>query len=149
VELLKMSGISDFGTELSWIAIPAAGAEKPFPLRAAWFVVNICDVHNRLNPSFFGRAVALRVFGESIGEGVTRGSGMRVKLPWKLCVGDGADIGEGSFSTSMGRLAGDRDRYSRYSANTRQMVEDTFSIKAVFDRLEGVYEKVISEEKRA
>jgi putative colanic acid biosynthesis acetyltransferase WcaF len=96
-----MSVLADIVAELSRISMPAAGTEKPLALRAAWFLVNTAVVHNRLNPSSSLRALALRAFGASIGDGVTLRPGMRVKFPWKLSVGDDASIGEDTWIDNL------------------------------------------------
>jgi putative colanic acid biosynthesis acetyltransferase WcaF len=96
-----MSVLSDIVTELARFAEPAAGTEKPLALRAAWFVVNATVLRSRLNPFSSVRAVALRAFGASVGEGVTLRPGMRVKFPWKLSVGDGASIGEDAWIDNL------------------------------------------------
>ena len=49
------------------------------------------------------------------------------------------------FAAAMQRLLTDRERYDRYRANCQEMVAHTFSIKAVIDRLEALYERVIAE----
>jgi hypothetical protein len=49
------------------------------------------------------------------------------------------------LAAAMQRLLTDRERYDRYRANCEEMVTDNFSIKAVVDHLERVYERAIAE----
>jgi glycosyltransferase involved in cell wall biosynthesis len=48
-----------------------------------------------------------------------------------------------AFAAAMERLLTDRERNDRYRANCQAMVEDTFSIGAVVDRLEAVYKRAV------
>ena len=50
-----------------------------------------------------------------------------------------------AFAAAMQRLLTDKERYDCYRANCQEMISDTFSIKAVVDRLEAVYERVIAD----
>lgn len=50
-----------------------------------------------------------------------------------------------AFAAAMQRLLTDRQRYARYQAACPTVMADTFSIQAVGDRLERLYERVISE----
>jgi glycosyltransferase involved in cell wall biosynthesis len=53
------------------------------------------------------------------------------------------------FAAAIEQLLTDRERYERYRANTQAVIADTFSIEAVVDRLEAVYERVIAERQQA
>jgi glycosyltransferase involved in cell wall biosynthesis len=50
-----------------------------------------------------------------------------------------------AFAGAIKGLLTNEERYRRYRENCQALVADTFSIKAVVDRLELVYERVISE----
>lgn len=50
-----------------------------------------------------------------------------------------------AFAAAMQRLLTDRERYDRYRANCEKMIADTFSVRAVVDRLEAIYQRVIAE----
>lgn len=53
-----------------------------------------------------------------------------------------------AFANAVQRLLTDKERYNRYRANCQELIAETFSIKAVVDRLEAVYERVIAEKGR-
>ena len=53
-----------------------------------------------------------------------------------------------AFAAGMERLLTDRERYQRYRANCQIMIRDTFSIEAVVDQLESLYERVIAEKRK-
>jgi glycosyltransferase involved in cell wall biosynthesis len=53
-----------------------------------------------------------------------------------------------AFAGAMKQLLADRERYERYRANGPAVVADTFSIDAVVDRLEAVYERVIADKRK-
>ncbi|MFZ2095743.1 MAG: glycosyltransferase [Anaerolineales bacterium] len=50
-----------------------------------------------------------------------------------------------AFADAMRLLLLDRERYHRFKANCMTVVNDTFSIQVVVDRLEAVYQRVIAE----
>ncbi|SEJ50911.1 DapH/DapD/GlmU-related protein [Demequina mangrovi] len=62
---------------------------------AAWMLVEWLLVTNALQPSSRLRVAALRAFGATIGDGVVFRQRTRVKLPWRLEIGDHCWIGEG------------------------------------------------------
>ncbi|WP_375387388.1 acetyltransferase [uncultured Amnibacterium sp.] len=62
---------------------------------ALWLLVELLLVTNPLQISSAVRAAALRRFGARIGRGVILRPRLRVKLPWKLTIGDRSWIGEG------------------------------------------------------
>ncbi|WP_062301116.1 acetyltransferase [Demequina subtropica] len=72
----------------------AAWGRSPLVV-AAWMAVEWLVVTNALQPSSRLRVSALRAFGARIGDGVIFRQRTRVKLPWKLEVGDHCWIGEG------------------------------------------------------
>ena len=51
-----------------------------------------------------------------------------------------------AFANAMRSLLTDKERYKNYKSNTQAMVADTFSIKAVVDRLESIYQHVTAAE---
>jgi len=50
-----------------------------------------------------------------------------------------------AFAAGMRRLLTDKAVYEKYKQNCTEMMRDTFSISAVIDRLEKLYQRVISE----
>lgn len=54
-----------------------------------------------------------------------------------------------AFADGMRLLLTDRNRYDRYKTNCKAMVADHFSIQAVADRLEVVYQRVVAEKARS
>jgi glycosyltransferase involved in cell wall biosynthesis len=62
-------------------------------------------------------------------------------------VADVVPFDASAFAVAMEQLLTDRERYERYRANSQAVIADTFSIDAVVDRLEAVYERVIAEKK--
>ena len=51
----------------------------------------------------------------------------------------------GRFAQAMEELLEDGEKYGRYRANCREMLRDTFSLRAVVDRLEEIYRRAASE----
>lgn len=60
-------------------------------------------------------------------------------------VADVVPFDTGQFAAAMTRLLTDRERYHHYQANSAQVMTDTFSVEAVVDKLEALYERVIEE----
>jgi glycosyltransferase involved in cell wall biosynthesis len=50
-----------------------------------------------------------------------------------------------AFAMAMARLLKDRRRYERYRKACWQVMQDTFSLEVTVDRLEAVYERVVTE----
>lgn len=59
-------------------------------------------------------------------------------------VADVVPFDANAFAAAMRELLNNRERYDRYQGNCRKMVADHFSIGAVVDRLEALYERVIA-----
>lgn len=59
-----------------------------------WYFTEMAVLYNPLVLSSRMRALALRMFGAQIGQGVVLRSRLRVKYPWKLAIGDHCWIGE-------------------------------------------------------
>jgi glycosyltransferase involved in cell wall biosynthesis len=53
-----------------------------------------------------------------------------------------------AFAAAMERLLTDRERYDRYRTNCQEMLAHTFSVNAVVNRLEAVYERVTAETRK-
>jgi glycosyltransferase involved in cell wall biosynthesis len=53
-----------------------------------------------------------------------------------------------AFAAAMERLLTDHERHERYRRNSQSVIADTFSIEAVVDRLETVYERVVAEKQK-
>lgn len=62
-------------------------------------------------------------------------------------VADVTPFDAAAFAAAMQRLLTDRERYARYQAACPAVMADTFSIQAVGDQLEALYERVIAEQK--
>ncbi|HSL42298.1 MAG TPA: glycosyltransferase [Anaerolineales bacterium] len=52
-----------------------------------------------------------------------------------------------AFASGMRKLLTDRSLYRKYRDNCKDMMKDTFSIEAVVDRLELLYQRVVSEKR--
>ena len=50
-----------------------------------------------------------------------------------------------AFANAMRLLLTDQERYNRYKSNCKAILEDTFSLQVVVDRLEAVFQRVIEE----
>ena len=50
-----------------------------------------------------------------------------------------------AFALAMGRLLTDKERYQRYRMNTHDLLEKNFSLHAVADQLEAVYNRVLAD----
>ena len=62
--------------------------------RALWFFFGLPVLRSQLIPSSGVRVGLLRLFGATIGAGVVIKTGVRVKYPWHLTVGEDTWIGE-------------------------------------------------------
>jgi len=60
-------------------------------------------------------------------------------------VADVVPFDPGAFANAMRLLLTDQERYNRYRSNCKAVLQDTFSIQVVVDRLEAVYQRVIEE----
>lgn len=61
---------------------------------ALWYVLNLLIIYNPICASSRLKIFFLRLFGASIGKGVTIKPFVRIKYPWNLHVGDHTWIGE-------------------------------------------------------
>ncbi len=79
---------------------------RPGPLwkRTLWFFVGEPLVASTWLPWSAMRVFLLRVFGATIGEGVTIKPGVRVKYPWFLITGNDCWIGEGCWIDNLTRV---------------------------------------------
>jgi glycosyltransferase involved in cell wall biosynthesis len=57
-------------------------------------------------------------------------------------IGDVTPFDADAFALAMERLITDRNRLEKYRANCQTMLEQSFSLRSVVDRLESVYERV-------
>ncbi len=57
-------------------------------------------------------------------------------------IGDVVPFEADAFALAMERLLADRGRLEQYRANCQTMLEQSFSVRSVVDRLESIYEKV-------
>ncbi len=62
--------------------------------RFLWWLVNAVFFINPLNPFSGLKGRLLRLFGARIGQGVVLKTGLNIKYPWKLRIGDHSWIGE-------------------------------------------------------
>ncbi len=62
-------------------------------------------------------------------------------------IGDVVPFDPQEFADAMNRLLNDHKRYEFYKSNTREVLNDTFSIGAVADKIESIYQNVIKESK--
>lgn len=73
---------------------------RPAWIEALWLVAQCLIVRSQIPGSAQRRAV-LRLFGARIGKGVTIKPGVRVKLPWRLTVGDHSWLGEDAWIDNL------------------------------------------------
>ena len=76
---------------------------RPALVEALWLVVQGLFVATWL-PGSALRVLALRLFGAQIGRGVRLKPGLRVKFPWRLCVGDHAWLGENVWLDNLAEI---------------------------------------------
>lgn len=72
-----------------------------FAKRAVWHVVNALVLQNPLSVSKRVKVFTLRAFGAKVGKGVVLKTGISVKSPWNLEIGDNTWIGERSWIDSL------------------------------------------------
>lgn len=73
---------------------------RPVVVFALWILVDALFVSSWL-PGSIHRRWILRAFGASVGRGVIIKPRVRIKLPWRLVVGDNAWIGEGVWIDNL------------------------------------------------
>ena len=109
------------------------------------FSVEVGGLEVRVNEDTANGNIALGTDGQRhMGTGKSNTSVGEISM-----VGDPVATITGDHNVAVGfeamkSLLGDRERYERYRENTQTVFHDTFSIGAVVDRLESVYEGVIS-----
>lgn len=83
----------------------AAGFDRgrPLAVEALWYLLGRQMLASILPGSGWRRAL-LRLFGARIGQGVVIKPGVRVKLPWRLQVGDHSWIGEGAWIDNLAEV---------------------------------------------
>jgi putative colanic acid biosynthesis acetyltransferase WcaF len=62
--------------------------------RLIWFLCNALILQNKYNPSSGLKKMTLKLFGAKIGKGSVFKTGVSIKYPWKLKIGDHCWIGE-------------------------------------------------------
>lgn len=77
------------------------GASRP--KEAFWFLVSGLFVESWL-PGSGWRVALLRLFGARMGAGIVIKPGVKVKFPWRLCVGDHSWIGEKAWIDNLGQV---------------------------------------------
>lgn len=82
---------------------PGFDRGRPKCIEALWLVVGTLTVSSRL-PGSALRIAILRLFGAKIGSGVVVKSGIRVKFPWRLEIGDHSWIGENVWIDNLARV---------------------------------------------
>jgi putative colanic acid biosynthesis acetyltransferase WcaF len=85
----------DRAIDLSAAPGERAAWDRAAPIVYLWSVCELLFVTNPWQVSSRIRASVLRAFGAKIGKGVLLRPRLRVRFPWKLCVGDRSWIGEG------------------------------------------------------
>jgi putative colanic acid biosynthesis acetyltransferase WcaF len=73
-------------------------------VEALWFFVGLPLLRWTLIPFSSFRTRLLRLFGATIGRGVTIKPGVRVKYPWLLRIGDQSWIGEDVWIDNLGQV---------------------------------------------
>ena len=69
-----------------------------------WFICSVLFVRNPLHPFSCVRKWTLQLFGAKIGEGTIIRSGVQIKYPWKLKLGNHVWIGENSWIDNLARV---------------------------------------------
>lgn len=77
------------------------GASRP--KEALWLIVSGLFVESWL-PGSGWRVALLRLFGARMGEGIVIKPGMKVKFPWRLCVGNHSWLGERTWIDNLGQV---------------------------------------------
>lgn len=77
------------------------GASRP--KEAFWLFVSGLLVESWL-PGSGWRVTLLRLFGAQMGTGIVVKQGVKVKFPWRLCVGDYSWIGEKAWIDNLGQV---------------------------------------------
>ncbi len=78
--------------------------DRPVWVVYLWGLVEVVALRNPLQVSSRLRVAALRAFGAHIGDAVVLRPGLRVRLPWKLRIGDRSWIGEDVCLHNQDRL---------------------------------------------
>lgn len=89
-----MDTISSDTVDLSKIDLGDYHCGKPFWIRALWFFMGFPIVRSTLLPFSHPRVWLLKLFGAEMGHGILVRTGVRVKNPWALHLGDYCQIGE-------------------------------------------------------
>jgi putative colanic acid biosynthesis acetyltransferase WcaF len=76
-------------------------AKKGMTFQGAWLLVGLPLLRNSWLPGASWRVALLRIFGAKIGDGVLIKTGVRVKYPWRLHVGNHCWIGEDCWIDNM------------------------------------------------
>lgn len=69
-----------------------------------WFIVGSPLLRSSILPWSRFRTVLLKAFGASIGSSVVIKPSVRVKYPWRLCIGDNSWIGESVWIDNLGEV---------------------------------------------
>lgn len=77
---------------------------RPLLVEVAWIVVQAIFVRSFI-PGSSHRIALLRLFGASIGAGAVIKTGVRVKFPWRLVVGEHAWIGEDVWIDNLAQVS--------------------------------------------
>lgn len=73
-------------------------------VRALWYFAGCPLVRCYWVPSSLFRRLVLRLFGARIGRGVVIRSGVRVKYPWRLEIGDSSWVGEDCWIDNLAEV---------------------------------------------
>lgn len=77
---------------------------RPLVIEAAWYWLGQPFVRWRWLPWSHPRELVLKLFGATIGKGVRFHSGLRVKFPWYLTIGDDCWVGESVWVDNLARV---------------------------------------------
>jgi putative colanic acid biosynthesis acetyltransferase WcaF len=70
-------------------------------VQALWFFVGLPLLRCSFIPFSAFRVHMLRIFGASVGRGVVIKPGVRIKYPWRLCIGDFSWVGEDAWVDNL------------------------------------------------
>ena len=74
---------------------------RGFAVRIVWHFVNALFLQSPLNPSSGLKVFLLRLFGAKIGTGCVLKTGINIKSPWYITMGDNCWLGERSWLDSL------------------------------------------------
>jgi putative colanic acid biosynthesis acetyltransferase WcaF len=70
-------------------------------VQALWFLIGLPLLRCSLIPFSAFRVQILRIFGARVGRGVVIKPGVRIKYPWRLCIGEFSWVGEDAWVDNL------------------------------------------------